>query len=478
MAAESTALQELRADLTCPVCLDLFRDPVLLDCGHHFCRRCVRRCWDATPGDERAACPRCRAPCRAREPRPDSLLGDVAETVRRATAGPRDPAGLCAEHREELKLFCEDDQAAVCLVCGLSRQHKAHDVVPVNEAHEKYKEKLCLALQSVEDQRKHASVCQLQNNDAILFIKERADVLERQVSTDFQRLHDFLSAEEKEVKEHLRRVKEEKLEQLNGSLTHITQQMSRLESSAQDIHAKLDQEERPELLTGIKDFIERVECGFEEGQRVRAELQVGEFVGPLQYRVWRKMVSVLDPVVEPVTLDPTTAYPCLHVSPCGRSVRVGSIQPCLPNNPERFTLYNIVLGSQPFSQGRHYWEVEVAGKTAWGLGIAAASVNRKEEISLCPEDGFWTMVLRNGSEYEACTSAEECPLTLTRQPGRVGVYLDYDRGQVSFYNAEDMSHIFSFSDACFEGQVYPYFNPWPIINGRNREPLIIRTLQL
>uniref|UniRef100_A0AAY4E0S7 Uncharacterized protein n=1 Tax=Denticeps clupeoides TaxID=299321 RepID=A0AAY4E0S7_9TELE len=399
----STALQELRADLTCPVCLDLFRDPVLLDCGHHFCRRCVRRCWDATPGDERAACPRCRAPCRAREPRPDSLLGDV------------------------LKLFCEDDQAAVCLVCGLSRQHKAHDVVPVNEAHEKSPSSslaFCFFLH---------------------FIQERADVLERQVSTDFQRLHDFLSAEEKEVKEHLRRVKEEKLEQLNGSLTHITQQMSRLESSAQDIHAKLDQEERPELLTNKR----------------RHSVLFDSFL-----------------VVEPVTLDPTTAYPCLHVSPCGRSVRVGSIQPCLPNNPERFTLYNIVLGSQPFSQGRHYWEVEVAGKTAWGLGIAAASVNRKEEISLCPEDGFWTMVLRNGSEYEACTSAEECPLTLTRQPGRVGVYLDYDRGQVSFYNAEDMSHIFSFSDACFEGQVYPYFNPWPIINGRNREPLIIRTLQL
>uniref|UniRef100_A0AAY4E0Q5 Uncharacterized protein n=1 Tax=Denticeps clupeoides TaxID=299321 RepID=A0AAY4E0Q5_9TELE len=423
MAAESTALQELRADLTCPVCLDLFRDPVLLDCGHHFCRRCVRRCWDATPGDERAACPRCRAPCRAREPRPDSLLGDVAETVRRATAGPRDPAGLCAEHREELKLFCEDDQAAVCLVCGLSRQHKAHDVVPVNEAHEKYK------VPRVRSRRRS---------------QERADVLERQVSTDFQRLHDFLSAEEKEVKEHLRRVKEEKLEQLNGSLTHITQQMSRLESSAQDIHAKLDQEERPELLT--------------VRQAERHSVLFDSFL-----------------VVEPVTLDPTTAYPCLHVSPCGRSVRVGSIQPCLPNNPERFTLYNIVLGSQPFSQGRHYWEVEVAGKTAWGLGIAAASVNRKEEISLCPEDGFWTMVLRNGSEYEACTSAEECPLTLTRQPGRVGVYLDYDRGQVSFYNAEDMSHIFSFSDACFEGQVYPYFNPWPIINGRNREPLIIRS---
>lgn len=183
------------------------------------------------------------------------------------------------------------------------------------------------------------------------------------------------------------------------------------------------------------------------------------------------------PAVTPVYLDPDTAYPCLWVSPCRTSVQVGKLQPDLPNNPERFTRYNIVLGSEAFSSGRHYWEVEVGSKTAWGLGVVLASVNRKEKISLCPEDGFWTLVLRdncNGtSEYEACTDTEENLLHPSKPPMRVGIYLNYNRGEVAFYDAGDMSHLFTFYDANFKEPVFPYFNPWPIINGHNREPLTI-----
>lgn len=182
-----------------------------------------------------------------------------------------------------------------------------------------------------------------------------------------------------------------------------------------------------------------------------------------------------------VSLDPDTAYPCLWVSPCCTSVQVGRIQPNLPNNPERFTRYNIVLGSEAFSSGRHYWEVEVGPKTAWGLGVARASVNRKEEISLCPDDGFWTLVLRdNGdgsSEYEACTDSEESLLYPSKPPRRVGVYLDCGRGEVAFYDAGNMNHLFTFYDAKFNEPVFPYFNPWPIINGHNWEPLTILTPQ-
>ena len=97
---------------------------------------------------------------------------------------------------------------------------------------------------------------------------------------------------------------------------------------------------------------------------------------------------VSPPGVTDVTLDPDTAYPKLWVSPGGRSVTVGDIQPNLPDNPERFTRYNIVLGAHAISSGRHYWEVSVGRKTAWGLGVASASVNRKEEISLLGRQGL------------------------------------------------------------------------------------------
>ncbi|KAJ8261612.1 hypothetical protein GJAV_G00156280 [Gymnothorax javanicus] len=498
MASEASALEELQSELTCPVCLELFREPVILDCGHHFCCQCITQCWAAKP-EESPACPKCRKTCTPRL-RPNSLLCNVVDSVRRAgpmDTQPREPVKFpertprppitrnrpeptkesdqCEEHEEKLKLFCEDDQVAICLVCGMSRDHKTHSVIPINEAFENYKEKLSVALQRVELQMEEASCSQVQTNQKMMEIKDNAGSLEDQIGWEFRQLREFLEREEEEAKSRLRRVKEERLRLLDETLTHTTQQISALEITAGQLQSKLGEEENPALLRGIRNFINSAETLFERPLEVSTDLQPGAFVGPLQYRLWRKMSTVLNPAPAPLTLDPDTAYPRLVVSPCRTSVRVGAIQQSLPDNPERFTLYNIVLGSQGFSSGRHYWEVEVGDKTAWGLGVVAESVNRKEEISLCPEDGFWTLVLRNGDEYEACTSAEN-PLSLPSKPQRVGVFLDYPRGLVSFYDAGDMSHIFTFRDT-FHEPIYPYFNPWPIINGCNTEPLSIITLQ-
>ncbi|XP_028272251.1 zinc-binding protein A33-like [Parambassis ranga] len=513
--AEASALEELQSELTCPVCLELFRDPVILECGHHFCQVCIIQCWEAK-ADELSNCPKCRKSC-ARKLRPNSLLCNVVDSVRRArsmdsAAGSSFDCGeegalempeereagssmsslassighwarvgmdMCEEHEEKLKLYCEDDQLPICLVCGMSRDHKTHNVIPINEAFENYKDKLSVALDRVQLQTEKATLFQKQTNGKILSIKEQAGDLEEQVSAEFGHLREFLLEEEQRLKEKLQKQKAEKLNQLEEALTQATEQISQLENTADKLRLKLREEENPEQLKGIKDFIGGAEGLFEHPPEVAVDLQSGEFLGPLQYRTWRKMSLVLQPAVTTVTLDPDTAYPCLWVSPSRTSVQVGKIQPNLPNNPERFTRYNIILGSESFSSGRHYWEVEVGSKTAWGLGVAKASVNRKEEISLCPEDGFWTLGLRdcgNGtSEYEACTDSDEHILYPSKPPRRVGVYLDYGRGEVAFYDAGDMSHLFTFHDAKFKEPVFPYFNPWPIINGHNREPLTIVT---
>ncbi|XP_078478245.1 zinc-binding protein A33-like [Lampetra planeri] len=510
--AESCALEELQSELTCPVCLELFRDPVILECGHHFCQVCIIQCWEAK-ADELSSCPKCRKTC-ARKLRPNSLLCNVVDSVRRAREPeerepgssmssvassiglwPRLGMDLCEEHEEKLKLYCEDDQLPICLVCGMSRDHKTHNVIPINEAFENYKDKLSAALERVQLQTEEASLFQTQTNEKILLIKQNMQVdnetrklfssrsgagdEEELVTAEFVRLREFLQEEEERIKSQLQKQKDEKLGQLEEALTEATEQISQLESTADQLRLKLTEEENPEQLKGIKDFIGGAESLFERPPQVTVDLQSAEFLGPLQYRTWRRMSSILQPAVTSLSLDPDTAYPCLWVSPSRTSVQVGKLQPNLPNNPERFTRYNIVLGSESFSSGRHYWEVQVGSKTAWGLGVARASVNRKDEISLCPEDGFWTLVLRdngNGmSEYEACTDAEESLLYPSKPPRRVGVYLDYSRGEVAFYDAGDMSHLFTFYDAKFTEPVYPYFNPWPIINGQNWEPLTIVT---
>lgn len=175
LMAEPSALEELQSELTCPVCLELFRDPVILECGHHFCQVCIIQCWEAK-ADEISSCPKCRKSC-ARRLRPNSLLCNVVDSVRRARAMDAAAAGtsaldfeacpneypeerepgssagseassighwphlldMCEEHEEKLKLYCDDDQLPICLVCGMSRDHKTHNVIPITEAFENYR---------------------------------------------------------------------------------------------------------------------------------------------------------------------------------------------------------------------------------------------------------------------------------------------------------------------------------------------------
>ncbi|XP_069044233.1 zinc-binding protein A33-like isoform X4 [Lepisosteus oculatus] len=171
-----------------------------------------------------------------------------------------------------------------------------------------------------------------------------------------------------------------------------------------------------------------------------------------------------------VTLDPRTAHPRLIVSRNGKQVRHGDIRQDLPDNPERFTSCVNVLGKDGITSGRHYWEVKVGKKTEWDLGVVRESIKRKGQITLSPEDGFWMVWLRDGSYKAITTPSVKLPLTM--KPRKVGVYVDYEGGQVSFYNVEEESHIYTFT-CNFREKIYPFFSPCKNDGGKNSAPLII-----
>ncbi|XP_072887471.1 butyrophilin subfamily 3 member A1-like isoform X1 [Hemitrygon akajei] len=156
-----------------------------------------------------------------------------------------------------------------------------------------------------------------------------------------------------------------------------------------------------------------------------------------------------------VTLDVETAHPWLEVSEDRKSVRYTETRRDLPDTRKRFTYYPCVLGSEGFTSGRHYWEVEVTGNRWWNLGVAAESVERKGRVTPSPETGFW-IIARVDDEMRVFTSPKS-RLPAGPIPGRVGVYLSYESGTVSFYNAETKSHLHTFTGNKFTEKLYPLF---------------------
>uniref|UniRef100_A0AAZ3QL37 Bloodthirsty-related gene family, member 1 n=1 Tax=Oncorhynchus tshawytscha TaxID=74940 RepID=A0AAZ3QL37_ONCTS len=172
-----------------------------------------------------------------------------------------------------------------------------------------------------------------------------------------------------------------------------------------------------------------------------------------------------------ITLDPLTAHPRLLISDDGKQVRCWDRYQPVADGPERFDRVVCVLGRQAFSSGRHYWEVEVGGKTDWDLGVASHSINRKGKIIVSPAHGYWFLSLRDKKDY-AFRTEPSTALGLNHKPNRIGVYIDCDKGQVSFYNVEAKMLIYTFTDS-FSDVIHPFFSPCTNKSGRNEAPLII-----
>lgn len=158
-----------------------------------------------------------------------------------------------------------------------------------------------------------------------------------------------------------------------------------------------------------------------------------------------------------MTFNPDTANPRVVLSADKTEMFTSPQVQNVPDNPERFDVVLAALGSTGFSAGRQYWEVSVAGKRCYHLGMASESVQRKGHVRFTPRNGFWTIVLDKQGQFRAI---DERPvhIPIETQPLTLGILLDYKKGQVSFYDAGARSHMYSFNGQKFTDKIYPFVN--------------------
>ncbi|XP_061097016.1 E3 ubiquitin-protein ligase TRIM35-like [Conger conger] len=447
MASGSPSL--LEEELSCPVCSEIFRDPVVLSCSHSFCKACLQQYWDQKGSLE---CPVCRRRSSKEQPPSNLSLRNTCEAFlkersQRAKAGSE---VFCSLHSEKLKVFCLDDQIPICVICQISKKHENHKMRPVQEAAEEYKEKLRTALAPLQEKLKAFNAVKLICDQTAEHIKSQAQHTERQIKMEFEKLQQFLKDEEAARITALREEEEQKSWMMKEKIEKMTEEISSLSEQIRALEQELGAEDISFLQVRP---VHSVSCTLGDPEKVSGALiDVAKHLGNLKYRVWEKMLGTVQ--YTPVTLDPNTAHPELSLFEDLTSVRRSDERQQVPGNPERFDgWWCWVLGSEGFSSGRHCWDVEVGGED-WRVGVVKESISRKGDVDVSPAGGVWSVMVCDG-KYRAMTSLPT-HLTVQRDLQRVRVQLDWDRGEVSFSDPSNNTPLYTFKHS-FTERLFPVF---------------------
>ncbi|XP_064177046.1 E3 ubiquitin-protein ligase TRIM35-like [Anguilla rostrata] len=455
MAIKPSFLEE---ELLCSVCCDTFNDPVVLQCSHSFCDDCLQRCWKEKRSRE---CPVCRRKSSVPKPPVNLALKNIVELyLKQKTQSEAEV--FCRLHGEKLLLFCEDDDEPLCVVCQTSKKHRNHQLCPVEEAALDLKKNLKTALDPMKQKLQIFTEVKQQFENIAEHIRTQGPDTEMQIKAEFAKLHRFLQDEEAISLSALKKEVDQKSQAMKEKIESITKLASALSEKITAIQKVIESEDIL-IIKRYKDANRRAQCTLEDPELPSwgSLVDVAKHLSNLKFRVWEKMLDMVQ--YTPVTLDPNTAAPWLCLSEDLTSVRNTGFVLQRPDNPERFNPCVDVLGAEGFASGKHSWEVEVGDKPEWTIGVVRESINRKGAITCDPASGIFVVTLRAGDVYGA---EGVTPLTLKKKPERVKVQLDFDTGEVSFFDSSDMSLIHTFYDLLPE-RLFPYFSPCVNINGSN-----------
>ncbi|KAL6491259.1 hypothetical protein MHYP_G00016040 [Metynnis hypsauchen] len=399
---------------------------------------------------------------------------------------------ICQKHERPLELFCRDDQTSVCQFCT-EGDHKTHSTVPIEEESGEKKTHLRKKQEAVQQMIKHRQKKIRDIRSSVQHNKESSKKSKAHTLEVFRSLLRCIERSQAELLEvypslcspphtknwtdvrinthlrvePLRRALSQLQEALNRELKRLSKTMSK-----PALHRTDPASSTTTSTTEPADrlFRSTVSATAPSPFSTVSYSNLSDDLGKLQ-----KKHAVVRTPMDPhravnVTLDPKTAYPKLILSADGKRVWHGYAWRNVPNNPERFDTSACVLGKEGFSSGRFYYEVQVTGKTIWVLGVVREFINRKGMISVSPENGYWTVHLRNETEFLALGSPPLI-LSLKKTPQKLGVFVDYEEGLVSFYDVEARSHIYSFTGQSFTEKIYPFF--FPCNKGESSKPMII-----
>ncbi|XP_058872228.1 tripartite motif-containing protein 16-like [Acipenser ruthenus] len=528
---------------SCPVCLELLKDPVTIPCGHSYCMGCIKNCWDQTDHTGVYSCPQCRETF---TPRPDlrrnTVLAEVVEELKKtglnpppaqSYAGPGDvpcdfctgrkfkavkscltclasycethvkphsevtplkrhklinaigdlEQKLCAEHQKVLEVFCRTDQTCICLLCTQD-EHKSHDTVSAKKERS-VKQKQLGETQTEIQQRIQERLKEIEElKQAVETLKRSACIEIKESEKIFTELIRSIEKIHTEVIELIGANEKAAVNQAEGRMKKLEQEIAELRRRNTELKQLSETEDHIHFLQNFQSLCAPPEAGDLPRVTVNTDISFGAV---------RKSVSELKDHIEDfckgelvkitttgwmaqtvtapeprnraeflkyscqLTLDPNTAYRQLCLSEGNRKVTRRRETQRYPHHPERFDIWPQVLCREGLSGTRWYWEIEWSGREA-SIGVTYKGISRKGMDHSCGlgfNDKSWSLRCSDSS-YTARHNNNETAIPAPRSP-RIGVYLDFNAGTLSFYGVSDTMTLLHRFQTTFTEPLYPGF---------------------
>nr|QDZ38097.1 TRIM30d [Peromyscus polionotus] len=519
----SSVLVMIQEEVTCPICLELLKEPVSADCDHSFCRACITLNYESSKVNEgEGICPVCRVSYQFGNLKPNRQLANIVGKLTGFKSSPEEEqkVNVCAQHGEKLQLFCEKDMVAICWLCERSQEHRGHQTALIEEVAQEYRGKLQATLQKLVAKEKICDEWEDDLQEERTFWKNQIQGEVEKVQMEFKGLREFLDSKEKNEVQKLKQEEEDIMNSLAESESELVKQRESVRALISDVEHHL-QCSTMEMLQGMNSVLTRSQTLI---------LKQPEMIPRKQRRIFRApdlkgMLQVFQGLMDAqqywvhVTLHGT------HDKNIVIDKDKGEIQHRNVNrkNPQVSETYKLgVLGYPAIYSGKYYWEIDMSRSDAWLLGLNDGKRSQpklhapnekgikvkynpdfkqyanfvpkygpeydydydyeqhgyqpkykvkddsdvKKHVNYQPKYGYWVIGMKNGSVYNAF---EECSVThngsvlvlsLIRRPSRVGVFLDREACTLSFYDVSNHGAlIYRFCEPSFPKAVYPYFNP-------------------
>uniref|UniRef100_H9G3J3 Uncharacterized protein n=1 Tax=Anolis carolinensis TaxID=28377 RepID=H9G3J3_ANOCA len=261
--AHETPLQDLYEEITCPVCLEYYVDPMTPRCGHSLCRSCVARLY----GQPRKAfpCPQCRVLVPPRGLRLNRHLANIVECARglqmeRGEKGTHVIWPACPRHQKPLLLFCRNDETLICMVCNWAMEHRGHWVLPIDEVASEYQDKFEALQQSLEKKRTTAIERKLAEEEKKQTFLTQIKLEKDEITSVFKEMQKFIKAKERLWLDQLGEMEKETEKIWEENITSLTKEIGRLSTLISEM-AKKRQQPPIRLLQDIGSTLKRYQEG-------------------------------------------------------------------------------------------------------------------------------------------------------------------------------------------------------------------------